>query len=199
MFCVKILICNICQCKRQETNSKCYNEDWTAWQYVLPWVFAACVHNIHVQILLVGQDLCCLHIRHTILDVAKFFHPETRLQKHFCLRKKTFHHAALLIHLGLKRLPHTIYCRSWISVLCCQATWFRYSKSKMAKLFANSGDSDQLPHSTASDLGLYCLPITLLRGLQTKMGSTKIVIPRTEHNHRTQHFKGIKRYKVEKG
>ena len=69
----------------------------------------------------------------------------------------------------------------------------------MAKLFANSGDPDQLPHSAASDLGLYCLPITLLRGLQTKMGSTEIVIPRTEHNHRTQHFQGIKRYKAEKG
>ena len=33
----------------------------------------------------------------------------------------------------------------------------------MAKLFANSGDPDQTPHSVASDLGLHCLPITLLR------------------------------------
>ena len=33
----------------------------------------------------------------------------------------------------------------------------------MAKLFANSGDPDQMPCSTASDLGLHCLPITLLR------------------------------------
>ena len=32
----------------------------------------------------------------------------------------------------------------------------------MAKLFANSGDPDQMPHSAASDLGLYCLPVTLL-------------------------------------
>ena len=32
----------------------------------------------------------------------------------------------------------------------------------MAKLFANSGDADQMPHSAASDLGLHCLPITLL-------------------------------------
>ena len=31
----------------------------------------------------------------------------------------------------------------------------------MAKLFANSGDSDQTPHSAASDLGLHCLPVTL--------------------------------------
>ena len=32
----------------------------------------------------------------------------------------------------------------------------------MAKLFANSGDTDQMPHSAASDLGLHCLPNTLL-------------------------------------
>ena len=29
-------------------------------------------------------------------------------------------------------------------------------------MFANSGDPDQMPHSVASDLGLHCLPITLL-------------------------------------
>ena len=33
----------------------------------------------------------------------------------------------------------------------------------MAKLFANSEDPDQMPHSAMSDLGLHCLPITLLR------------------------------------
>ena len=33
----------------------------------------------------------------------------------------------------------------------------------MAKLFANSGDPDQTPHSAASDLGLHCLPVTLSR------------------------------------
>ena len=33
----------------------------------------------------------------------------------------------------------------------------------MAKLFANSEDSDQMPHSAASDLGLHCLPSTLLQ------------------------------------
>ena len=32
----------------------------------------------------------------------------------------------------------------------------------MAKLFANSGNPDQMLHSVASDLGLHCLPITLL-------------------------------------
>ena len=39
---------------------------------------------------------------------------------------------------------------------------FRYFYRKKAKLFANSGDPDQTPHSVASDLGLHCLPITLL-------------------------------------
>ena len=33
----------------------------------------------------------------------------------------------------------------------------------MAELFANFGDPDQMPRSAASDLGLHCLPITLLR------------------------------------
>ena len=32
----------------------------------------------------------------------------------------------------------------------------------MAKLFANSEDTDQTQRSAASDLGLRCLPITLL-------------------------------------
>ena len=32
----------------------------------------------------------------------------------------------------------------------------------MVDLFANSGDPDQMPHSVASDLGVHCLPITLL-------------------------------------
>ena len=33
----------------------------------------------------------------------------------------------------------------------------------MTKPFANSGDPDQTPRSAASDLGLHCLSITLLR------------------------------------
>ena len=32
----------------------------------------------------------------------------------------------------------------------------------MVELFANSGDLDQMLHSAASDLGLYCSLITLL-------------------------------------
>ena len=33
----------------------------------------------------------------------------------------------------------------------------------MTKLFANSGDPDQTPRSSASYLGLHCLPVSLLR------------------------------------
>ena len=32
----------------------------------------------------------------------------------------------------------------------------------MAEVFANSEDPNQTPHSAASDLGLHCLPVTLL-------------------------------------
>ena len=32
----------------------------------------------------------------------------------------------------------------------------------MVELFANSGDPDQIPCNAASDLGLHCLPFTLL-------------------------------------
>ena len=32
----------------------------------------------------------------------------------------------------------------------------------MAKILANSGYPDQTPHIAASDLGLHCLPITIL-------------------------------------
>ena len=32
----------------------------------------------------------------------------------------------------------------------------------MVELFASSGDLDQMSHSAASDLGLHCLPFTLL-------------------------------------
>ena len=32
----------------------------------------------------------------------------------------------------------------------------------MVELFANSGDTDQIQHSTGSDLGLHCLPFILV-------------------------------------
>ena len=43
----------------------------------------------------------------------------------------------------------------------------------MAKLFANSGDPDQTPRSAASDLGLHCLPITLLGVSQIQLVKAK--------------------------
>ena len=45
----------------------------------------------------------------------------------------------------------------------------------MAELFANSGDADQTPHSAASDLGLRCLPSTLLRVSQLQWGGGRVV------------------------
>ena len=42
----------------------------------------------------------------------------------------------------------------------------------MAKLFANSEDPDQMLCSVASDLGLYCLPITPLRVSQLQWDKT---------------------------
>ena len=48
--------------------------------------------------------------------------------------------------------------------------WFRYSWRKMAKLFANSRDPDQMLHLAASGLGLHCLPVYPFGGLQTKIG-----------------------------
>ena len=47
----------------------------------------------------------------------------------------------------------------------------------MAKLlnFANSGDPDQMPHSAASDLGLHCLPITLLGVSRLQWVNTGII------------------------
>ena len=38
----------------------------------------------------------------------------------------------------------------------------RYSERKIIELFANSGDPDHMLHSAVSDLGLHCLPFTLL-------------------------------------
>ena len=38
----------------------------------------------------------------------------------------------------------------------------KYSKRKKVKLFAKGGDPDQTPRSAASDLGLHCLPSTIL-------------------------------------
>ena len=48
----------------------------------------------------------------------------------------------------------------------------------MVELFANSGDPDQMLHSAASDLGLQCLPVTLL-GV-SRLQWVKIVIMHQE-------------------
>ena len=60
-------------------------------------------------------------------------------------------------HLTLNKLPYTIYWEDPISTLGISG--YVLTKIKMAKLFANSGDPDQMPQNVASDLGLYCLPV----------------------------------------
>ena len=47
----------------------------------------------------------------------------------------------------------------------------------MVEVFANSIDPDQMPHSVVSDLGLHCLPVTLLgvSRLQWVKASSKIL------------------------
>ena len=58
----------------------------------------------------------------------------------------------------------------------------------MVELFANSGDADQTPRSAASDLGLHCLPITLL-GISKLHGLSKL----SPEISMTTHFeKGVK-------
>ena len=65
---------------------------------------------------------------------------------------------------------------------------FRYSSSKMAKLFANSEDPNQMLHSAASDLGLHCLPITLL-GSPDCNGSLLHILSKKNSANRVQLFK----------
>ena len=64
----------------------------------------------------------------------------------------------------------TLYIGSPVSILGTPSYEIYMPQRKMAKLFANSGDPDQTPRSAASDLGLLCLPISLLQGLPTTMG-----------------------------
>ena len=66
----------------------------------------------------------------------------------------------LLTHFILNRLSHTIYWKSPISILGMSGYIMYIFLEKKAKLFANSGDPDQMPHSAVSDQGLHCLPIT---------------------------------------
>ena len=46
----------------------------------------------------------------------------------------------------------------------------------MAKLFANSGDLNQMTHSVASDLSLHCLPITILGLSRLKWVKTVVLL-----------------------
>ena len=39
----------------------------------------------------------------------------------------------------------------------------------MVELFGNSGDPAQMPHTAASDLGLHCLPITILGSPESRL------------------------------
>ena len=77
---------------------------------------------------------------------------------------------SVLTHCRLNELTHTIYLKILISVLGIPAMWFSYSERKLVELYANSEEPDQMPHSAASDLGLHCLPATLLGVSPTAMG-----------------------------
>ena len=70
---------------------------------------------------------------------------------------------SILTHCIQTRLSHTTYWKSPISILGMSCYEICIFLEKMAKPFANRGDPDQTPHSAASDVGLHCLPITLLR------------------------------------
>ena len=48
----------------------------------------------------------------------------------------------------------------WFLLLPCFA--------RIPVLYANSVDSDQMPHSAVSDLGLHCLPMSLLWNARLK-------------------------------
>ena len=49
-----------------------------------------------------------------------------------------------------------VILRCWIYFVAVFYFWWKI-------LFANNVDPDQMPHYVASDLGLHCLPVTLLR------------------------------------
>ena len=47
----------------------------------------------------------------------------------------------------------------------------------MAEVFANSEDPDQTPYSVAADLGLHCLPITLLQVSRLQWVNKSFLLP----------------------
>ena len=65
----------------------------------------------------------------------------------------------------MNRLSHTTYWKSPVSILdslAIEPMLRGDNYRKMAKSFANNGEPDQMLYSASSDLGLHCLPITLL-------------------------------------
>ena len=62
----------------------------------------------------------------------------------------------------LNRLSHTIYQKSNFNYRYVRLRDLHIFREKWLKLYANSGDPDQMAHSAASDLGLHCLSITFL-------------------------------------
>ena len=99
-------------------------------------------------------DLRCPH-----MPEATFSHDAAQIT----IGKAKTRSIAHLSHCILNRLSLTIYWKSPISILITPGSEiYIFLEKKMAKLFANSEDPDQTPHSAASDLGLHCLPITLL-------------------------------------
>ena len=78
-----------------------------------------------------------------------------------------------LTHCILNRPSHTICWKSPMSILGTPGYEIYIFLEKMVKLFANSGDPDQTPRSAASDLGLHCLPNTLLRVFHLQWGKQR--------------------------
>ena len=58
--------------------------------------------------------------------------------------------------------------------VCGVSGWFLYSSCNVetSEFNANSADPDQMPHSVASDLGLHCLPMSLLWNATLKWVNT---------------------------
>ena len=52
---------------------------------------------------------------------------------------------------------------------------------EILELNANCVDSDQMPHSVASDLGLHCLPLTLLWDARLKWVKGNGYTPKRDH------------------
>ena len=76
---------------------------------------------------------------------------------------KGFESVGILTHFRLKALmrlsPHYIWEELNFNFRYVRPCDLGIPREKMAKLFANSGDPDQMLHS---DLGLHCLPVIIL-------------------------------------